>query len=98
MVRNPVIPSRDQAAADSSLVSGLGIGHYLGNFEPETQLVTGSCRIVTYGSTVIRISEVVVEEPHCTEDPLPTLMEEEEDDEPVAGPSGAASSSASGPR
>jgi len=100
-VENHMIPAWDNTAADTSLVSGLGIGHYLQNFEEEVEgsvTTENSFRIITSGSTMMRISNSLDTGQPCSSETegsglqvLETIIEEElsgVEAEPVAGPSG----------
>jgi hypothetical protein len=84
-VANHIIPRIDPSAPDSSLVSGLGIGQYVENFESETQVAFNNSKLVTSGSMVVRIS-VELEPPVLAS--IPEQTEDLDESEPVAGPSG----------
>jgi len=94
-VENHMIPAWDNTSGDTSLVAGLGIGHYLQNFEEEGSMTTeNSFRIITSGSTMMRISNSLDTGQPCSSETegsavqeLETIIEEVEA-EPVAGPSG----------
>lgn len=102
VVTDPIIPGRSRPASDSYLVTGLGVSHYLSCFEAEVAAVSSAnTRIITSGSTIIRITENLEQsddEEEAEEEDGSTGAADAEgvaddggyDDsgEPVAGPSG----------
>ena len=71
----------DRTSTDSSLVSGLGIGQYVENFESEAEIALKNSKLVTCRSMVVRISVEL-------EPDQPTSSSPDEEQEPVPGPSG----------
>ena len=61
VVNNPIIPMIDRVANEYSLNPDLGITQYLHNFEKEPELRSETARIVSNGSTIVRVSEVIPE-------------------------------------
>lgn len=52
-----MIPSRSRLNSETYLVTGLGVSHYISNFEAEVAAVSENTRIISSGSTIIRITE-----------------------------------------
>jgi hypothetical protein len=92
VVSEPVIPSRSRLAPESYLVTGLGVSHYLSNFEAEVAAAVGNTRIISSGSTIIRITEDIVvdddDDDNGDDDEGDVESGDEVAAEPVAGPSG----------
>ena len=63
VVNNPIIPMIDRVANEYSLNPDLGIMQYLHNFEAEPELRSENARIVSNGSSIVRVSEVMPEVP-----------------------------------
>jgi len=55
VVNNHILPNLVSTAGESSLVGGLGMGPYVQNFEQETETEDEDFRIVTSGSTMMRL-------------------------------------------
>ena len=91
-----MIPSRSHLASESYLVTGLGVSHYLNNFEAEVAAVDEHTRLVTRGSTIMRITENLETHDFAASSSSSSSaavgqsgeINEAETAEPVAGPSG----------
>jgi len=98
VVRDHILPMRDLVAEETSLMANLGIGRYLQNFESEVEVGPGNFKIVSSGSSLVRLADEDAESlPVCDSDvaPHPDSFDfpDSLDHEPAPGPSGVSTTS-----
>jgi len=97
VVRDHILPMRDLLAGETSLMTNLGIGQYLQNFESEVEVGPGHFKIVASGESFVRLDDVAESLPVCDSDDAPHQdsldFPDSEEHEPVPGPSGVSNAS-----